>query len=299
MKTILEVNNINKKVGKKSLLSNISFSINSSDIVGLIGPNGAGKTTIMKSILSLLKIDSGEISINGQNINYTSHHGLHEIGALIENPSLYPYLTGMDHVRMYTHKRKNVSKETMHIINELNMGKFINLKVKKYSLGMKQKMGILIALLNNPKLVILDEPMNGLDPKSNVELRNLILSLSKKGVSFLISSHILSELEIIVNRVVIINHGKIINKSYVNDLLSIGNTYLNLKTSNNSKSILLLNNKDFKTTTSEDGTFQIKLIDKHSIEQIFQLLYRNNIKIIDFYKSGSTLESSLLKAIYN
>ncbi|WP_252898413.1 AAA family ATPase [Apilactobacillus ozensis] len=179
------------------------------------------------------------------------------------------------------------------------MGKFINLKVKKYSLGMKQKMGILIALLNNPKLVILDEPMNGLDPKSNVELRNLILSLSKKGVSFLISSHILSELEIIVNRVVIINHGKIINKSYVNDLLSIGNTYLNLKTSNNSKSILLLNNKDFKTTTSEDGTFQIKLIDKHSIEQIFQLLYRNNIKIIDFYKSGSTLESSLLKAIYN
>lgn len=196
MEPIISVRNVTKVIGQKKILNKISMDINKGEIVGLIGENGAGKTTLMKTILGLTNYNSG--SITGKYIK--SNH----TGALIENPALYPFLTGYENLKLFN---EGDNSSINQIVNELKMNDYINEKCKKYSLGMKQKMGIAMAFLNNPSLIILDEPMNGLDPKSIKEVRELIIKNASNGVSFLISSHILGELTKVADLLIIINKG--------------------------------------------------------------------------------------------
>ncbi|MDE1711121.1 MULTISPECIES: ABC transporter ATP-binding protein [Staphylococcaceae] len=206
---LLTLNEISKNIKSKKILKDVSFTLNSGDIIGLVGGNGAGKTTLMKVILGLSSYQSGTLK------SHTSNKS-NDIGALIENPGLYPFLTGFENMKLI-----NEDKDTSNIqqiVDKLEMNDFIHSKAKTYSLGMKQKLGIALALLNHPKLVILDEPMNGLDPKAVKNVRETIIDFKNQGVTFLISSHILSELVKVTDSILIIDKGKIIKETTMEEL---------------------------------------------------------------------------------
>lgn len=209
--------NINKKIKRKQVLKDITFSLEKGQIIGLVGGNGAGKTTLMKVILGLSNYQSGKFK---KHISTAQN----DIGALIEAPGLYPFLTGYDNMKLIDEDPDN--KNIDLIIKELKMEKFIHTKVKTYSLGMKQKLGIALAFLNHPQLVILDEPMNGLDPKAVKNVREAIISLREQGVTFLISSHILSELVKVTDSILIIDDGEIIKETTMDELNQSGESDL-------------------------------------------------------------------------
>ncbi|EJX16700.1 ABC transporter protein [Staphylococcus sp. OJ82] len=214
---LLSMENINKKIKRKHILKDITFSLEKGQIIGLVGGNGAGKTTLMKVILGLSSYQSGKFKKHlSSNKN--------DIGALIESPGLYPFLTGYDNMKLIDEDPDN--KNIDLIIKELKMEKFIHTKVKTYSLGMKQKLGIALAFLNHPQLVILDEPMNGLDPKAVKNVREAIISLREQGVTFLISSHILSELVKVTDSILIIDDGEIIKETTMDELNQSGESDL-------------------------------------------------------------------------
>ncbi|MGW7808438.1 ABC transporter ATP-binding protein [Staphylococcus xylosus] len=214
---LLSMENINKKIKRKHVLKDITFSLEKGQIIGLVGGNGAGKTTLMKVILGLSNYQSGKFK---KHISTAKN----DIGALIEAPGLYPFLTGYDNMKLIDEDPDN--KNIKLIIKELKMEKFIHTKVKTYSLGMKQKLGIALAFLNHPQLVILDEPMNGLDPKAVKNVREAIISLREQGVTFLISSHILSELVKVTDSILIIDDGEIIKETTMDELNQSGESDL-------------------------------------------------------------------------
>ncbi len=208
---VLEVKNLSKFFGKRQVLKNITFDIYEGDIVGLIGPNGAGKTTLIKTILSLYGMNSSSVKICGHDIKKELEEALSKTGSVIENPDMYQNISGRKNLQITA--LINDIKDTGYI-NE--MIKFVKLedriddKVKKYSLGMKQRLGLANALIKKPKLLILDEPTNGLDPMGIKELREILKKISQEeNMSILISSHILAEVENICDRILIIDEGKL------------------------------------------------------------------------------------------
>ncbi|WP_338216827.1 ABC transporter ATP-binding protein [Lacticaseibacillus salsurivasis] len=221
MGTILTVDHLDKSFGAKQVLHGVDFFVEEGHIVALVGPNGAGKSTIMKAILGLIPVDGGGIDIKGQPVSITSHQALRNVGALIEYPGIYPFLSGRQQLQLFANQHnKQTNVDT--IIKAMGMGKYIDRPAKSYSLGMKQKLGIAQALVNNPQLVILDEPMNGLDPQAVKDLRDLLRNLASHGTSFLISSHILSELEKLADDVLILNHGQIVKHATMKALEAAG-----------------------------------------------------------------------------
>ena len=214
----LQISNLSKKIRNKTILDDVSFTVKRGSITGLVGPNGAGKTTTMKAILGLIK-SHGRIRINGKEVNYLKHKELSKVGSLIENPGIYPSLTGLENLKMYGN-----NESITQMVNLLSMNEYINKKAKDYSLGMKQKLGIALAFVNKPDLVILDEPINALDPQAIMDFRKLIKTMNSKGITFLISSHILSELEKVMTDVVILNKGRVLLSDEVENLSKSGKT---------------------------------------------------------------------------
>lgn len=207
---VLTVEHLTKKIGNKTILEDVSLNLNRGHIIGLVGANGAGKTSLMKVILGYSNYQEGTFRII-ENKNKKSN-----VGALIENPGIYPFMSGYDNLKLLNETKNTHDIDT--IVSQLNMNDYIHNKAKTYSLGMKQKLGIAIAFLNQPQLIILDEPMNGLDPKAVRDVRELIVKKAKEGVTFLISSHILSELVKITNSILIINKGKLITETTEEEL---------------------------------------------------------------------------------
>ncbi|KRL37878.1 ABC transporter ATP-binding protein [Liquorilactobacillus uvarum] len=297
MDDILTVKNLNKSFGKNKVLKDVSFNVQPGKVVGLVGPNGAGKTTIMKAVLGLFDFQGGSILINGKGVSITKHQALSEVGALIEYPGIYPFLTGMQHLELFADDTSTDKADIQNVIDELNIGSYINRKAKAYSLGMKQKLGIALALLNNPKFVILDEPMNGLDPKATKELRNLILDLAKKGTTFLISSHILSELEKLVDEIVVIDNGKIIKQTSMEDLSDSNGNYLVLTTTNDTKAREILSAEG--VTLEKSDKLKIKKTSDDQLAGLIQLMSSHNINIVDVQHEQNDLETSLLDLLDN
>ena len=219
METIVKCENVNKKIGSKQILKDVSFEVNSGDILAFIGPNGAGKTTTIKLMLGLQKITSGNIYINGYDIKKNFVKAISKVGAIVENPDSYMYLSGYDNLKMAQNLYGRKDKAELEaIIKKIGLENRIHDKVSKYSLGMRQRLGIGLALLNHPNLLILDEPTNGLDPEGIRDLRNLLKSLAKEGMAIFVSSHNLAELESFCNKVVIIQNGVIIDSAKTKDL---------------------------------------------------------------------------------
>ena len=207
---VLTVEHLTKKIGNKTILEDVSLNLKRGQIIGLVGANGAGKTSLMKVILGYSSYQDGTFRII-ENKNKKSN-----VGALIENPGIYPFMSGYDNLKLLNETKNTHDIDT--IVSQLDMDDYIHNKAKTYSLGMKQKLGIAIAFLNQPQLIILDEPMNGLDPKAVRDVRELIVKKAQEGVTFLISSHILSELVKITNSIFIINKGKIVTETTEEEL---------------------------------------------------------------------------------
>lgn len=288
---ILEVKNLTKKIGKKEILKDVSFNIEPGDILGFIGPNGAGKTTTIKCILGLQKMTSGSIKINGYDIKNDFVKAIERVGCLVESPDVYMYLSGYDNLLIQGSLYKNLEEETLtRVIKLVGLEDRIHDKVSKYSLGMRERLGIAISLLNFPSLLILDEPTNGLDPEGIKELRELLKDLAKQGIAILISSHNLSELESFCNRVCIISKGKII----ANDSIS------KIKTSNDSKYLIKVNDvkkacKILPNNTKEIDNQYIEVIcDEEEIANAIISLVQNKVLIFEVAKATLSLEEAFM-----
>ncbi len=222
--TILEIKNLSKKSGSSYRVKNLSMSIPKSCVYGFLGPNGAGKTTTLKMILGLIKKDAGEIKMFGEDVSAKNLLALlHKTGSLIENPGGYPHLSGLENMQIIA-KLKGVNEsEIEKALKTVRLYEQKNKKLGAYSLGMKQRLGIAMALLGDPKFLILDEPSNGLDPAGIMEIRNLITSLPKeRDITVLISSHLLNEIEQMADYVGIIHKGQMLYQGKLSELESTG-----------------------------------------------------------------------------
>ena len=221
MENIVEIKELFKTIDKEEILSDINLQIAEGEIYGLLGPNGAGKTTLMKCMLSLLTITSGSIEIFGKNLQEHREEILSQVGSIIETPIFYEDRTAKEILEIHAqYMGKNITE--LDIISALKMVGLKNTtkKVKEFSLGMRQRLGLARAFLTKPRLLILDEPINGLDPVGIQEIRNLLLSLSKEyGITILISSHILSEISQIADKIGVIKNGSMIEQVYMKELI--------------------------------------------------------------------------------
>ncbi|WP_342430786.1 ABC transporter ATP-binding protein [Neobacillus sp. FSL H8-0543] len=221
-KTTLSVHNLRKVIGRKEIIKGISFELKEGEVFGFLGPNGAGKTTTIRMLVGLIKPTSGTIHIGGSNIVSDFEGAMKNLGCIVENPELYPYLSGYDNLLHFSRMLEGVDEGRMNEVTKLvGLTERIHDKVKTYSLGMRQRLGIAQALLGRPKVLILDEPTNGLDPAGIREMREFIRFLAlDEGLSVLVSSHLLSEIQLLCDRVAIISRGEIIRTDSVDHLLS-------------------------------------------------------------------------------
>ena len=289
---LLEVKNINKRYGKKMAMTDISFQVEAGRIVGLIGPNGAGKSTTMRAITGLMRYDSGSVMFDGQPITFSHHQALDKMGNLIEYPAIYPNLTALEHLKLYAMDTKTPADfQDLMRKTQIDGPNFGKRKAKQFSLGMKQRLGIAIALIRHPKLVILDEPMNGLDPQSVHDLRLLIRALADEGVAFLISSHLLDELQKLVDDVVIINNGKIIETATITAFFDQDQTRWLFDTSDNQAVVALITAKGW-TATAVDG--QIEIAGAETLQQVITAINQSGISITAIQTVTGNLERTLL-----
>ena len=208
---VLECKNIWKKIGNHVIIKDISFSLKEGDILGFIGKNGAGKTTTIKLLLGLQSLTGGTVTINGYDLKKNFSKAIANVGAIIENPDVYMYLTGYENLKLSAKLYKIKEERIKEVVKIVGLEKNIHEKVRKYSLGMRQRLGIAMSILHNPKILILDEPMNGLDPEGIKDLKELLIQLSQKEkMAIMISSHILSELESFCTRICILSDGIVI-----------------------------------------------------------------------------------------
>ncbi len=304
MSKVLELKNVTKIMGNRKIVDNVSFEINSGEIFGFLGPNGAGKTTTIKMITGLLKIDEGDILISSNDVKKNFEKALSQVGGIIENPEMYGYLTGRTNLEIYGRMHGNISKERINeVIKLVKLENRINDKVKKYSLGMRQRLGVAQALLHNPKLLILDEPTNGLDPMGIKELRDTLRHLAEKdGLAVLVSSHLLSEMELMCDRVGIIDNGKIIDIKTLKDIKKQNIESLityELEVSNYSLARKIIENDYSKI--SEEITVDFKenkiLIScsRDEIANVNKALIMENILVYTIKPINNTLEDEFVK----
>ena len=210
-KTILELKNVSKSFGKRKIIDDISLEVKEGEILGFLGPNGSGKTTTIKMILRLIDMDSGEITVNGFDNKKQFENAMECIGAIVENPDMYKYMSALDNLKLHARIRNISTRRINEVIELVGLKGRENDKVGKYSLGMKQRLGLALTLLHKPKILILDEPTNGLDPAGIKQLRDILKKIAhKKGVAVFVSSHILSEMQLMCDRVAFIDNVKVV-----------------------------------------------------------------------------------------
>ena len=293
MQTILECKNLCKDFGKKKILKNVSLKIEEGDILGFIGPNGAGKTTTIKLILGL----KGTVSINGYDIQKNFTNAIEKVGAIVENPDMYMYLSGYDNLKLVANLYKGITKERIEkVVKLVKLENRINDKVSKYSLGMRQRLGIAQAILHNPKLLILDEPTNGLDPEGIKEMRELLVKLAKEEkMAILISSHNLAELDNFCNKVCIIKNGEVIETSEISKIKNDERKTFRIFETNDSKMIeKLIKNIGLAFKTIDDKKIKIN-IDKDEVPDLIKCLVENDIKIYEVKEEEKTLEEAFFE----
>ncbi len=233
MSSIIKVNNLSKHFKEIKAVDDLSFSVEEGDVYGFLGQNGAGKSTTIRMLLTLIKPSAGEISIFNKNLSTHRSDILKQVGAVIEKPDLYKYLSAFDNLAIFA-KMSGIKAERKLLMEQLKMvglEERAGSKVKTFSQGMKQRLGIAVALVHNPQLIILDEPTNGLDPQGIADMRNLILHLSREmGKTIVVSSHLLSEIELVANRMLIIHKGKKIVEGNVAALLDPSKSLVQIET---------------------------------------------------------------------
>ena len=293
-KEILKCENLHKKIGKKEILKGISLELDEGDILGFIGPNGAGKTTTIKLILGLQSITYGKVFINDYDIERDFEKAIAKVGSIVENPDLYMYMSGYDNLKLIANLYKNIDKKRIdEVVNLVGLENRIHDKVSKYSLGMRQRLGVAQAILHKPTLLILDEPTNGLDPEGIKSMRELLVKLAKEEhMAILISSHNLAELESFCTKVCIIKNGEIIETSDIQDVKKeVSDGYFIFEVNDTKQAKLLLGDD----STIIDGSKIRVSAKKENVPDLVKKLVLQDIKIYSAVEDILTLEDAFLK----
>ncbi|EAF0862914.1 ABC transporter ATP-binding protein [Listeria monocytogenes] len=294
--TVLKLEHVTKKIGQKNIVHNISFDIHKGEVFGLLGPNGAGKTTIIRSIVGLIRRSEGTVFINGKNVDTEYKAAISEVGAIIENPEFYMYMSGWANLKQFARmSQKNITDEHIREIVELvKLTGAINQKVKTYSLGMRQRLGVAQALIHSPALLILDEPTNGLDPQGMAEFRTLIRDLATNGTSVLISSHLLSEIQQITDRFAIINKGVLTHIEKMSDLIENHVAAYKLKVSDPVATTTVLATLPVKLVAQNEDLFKIEVAHE-DVHLIARALIQANIDLLEMVPLQASLEERFLE----
>jgi len=297
---IIEVTNLVKHYGKFVALNGTSFDVFRGDVFGFLGPNGAGKSTTIRAILSLINLTSGQIKVFGKDINTSRNYILQHIGCIVEKPDFYNYLSAEKNLEIFARlSDSNVSQKKIY-----EMIEFVGLKgrektkLREFSHGMKQRLGIAQTLMHDPELIILDEPTTGLDPQGIIDIRNLILQLkNERNKTVLLSSHILSEIEMIANRMVIINKGKTIVQGPVIDLLNAQELIVSFSVDDSEKAKSLIHSSNLAINIDRiEGNDLFIHISREKIPGLNKLLCDNGIRVFSI-EAKRKLEDYFLKLI--
>lgn len=300
MESVIQINQLSKKYKGIETVSNVNMKINKGEIYGFLGPNGAGKTTIMKMILNLVKPSSGEIVVLNQPVLTTSYEYLKNIGSIIEYPVFYERLTAKKNLEFHCkyiglHDKRAID-EALEIVGLKDVG---NKKIHEFSLGMKQRLGIARAIVTKPEILILDEPINGLDPIGIKDIRELLLLLKEKyGITILISSHIVSEIESIADTIGIINHGKLLKEVKMEEIRKENVEYLEIKIDDMKKTTRVLEDKLGIKKYEIVGHNIIRVFEQEiSQSQINKELIMNEVVVYEIEKKQHNLEEYFLNLI--
>jgi ABC-type multidrug transport system ATPase subunit len=272
MSLIIEVNGLTKVFKEITAVDHLSFAVPKGEIYGFLGQNGAGKSTTIRMLLTLIQPTSGSISILGKDLAHHRNEILKQTGAIIEKPDLYKYLTALENISIMARLSglRPTKKELMVQLERVGLAERATSKVKTFSQGMKQRLGIACALVHNPQLIVLDEPTNGLDPQGIADVRNLILSLSKsEGKTVFVSSHLLSEIEVIADSMLIIDRGKKVAEGKVTELLNPSDTLVLLETDNDERT------KSFLSATQWSRLLQ------HKRKGIVLRMHRSEVSVLN------------------
>lgn len=290
---ILKCNGIYKDIHGKAIIKDVTFDIKEGEILGFIGPNGAGKTTTIKLILGLQKITKGNIQINGYDVEKNFEKAIQNVGSIVENPDLYMYMSGYANLKLVANLYESVDKKRIdEVVKLVGLENRIKDKVSKYSLGMRQRLGIAQAILHKPNLLILDEPTNGLDPEGIKQVRELIVKLSKEEkMAVMISSHNLSEIENVCNRICIIKNGVVVEESNLEDLKK--------ETSNNEYIMEVDKPNAIKEIIQKNVQINNNKVtieaEREEIPEIVNKLVENKIKLYSITENTLSLEDAFIK----
>ncbi|GGI16017.1 ABC transporter ATP-binding protein [Gottfriedia solisilvae] len=297
MNKVLKVENVSKIIKGKVLVDQISFEVNEGEVFGFLGPNGAGKTTTIRMLVGLISPTKGKIEVAGYQVKTHFKKAMEEIGCIVENPELYGYLTGWENLVQFARMLQITDELKINeVVKLVKLDERIHEKVRNYSLGMKQRLGIAQALLGDPKLLILDEPTNGLDPAGIRELREFIHMLVKQhNISVFISSHLLSEIEMICDRVGIINKGKMVRVSTVKELVEEAAERVEWKVSPlSSAQELLTKDSSIQDLVQKDDVIQCRM-SPEKIHDYIQLFMNESIQVNGVRTMSVTLEDLFME----
>ena len=295
-KPVLEVLGLKKRIGLKTIVEDISFDMHEGEIIGLLGPNGSGKTTIMRMLVGLTKTTKGEVYCFEKPLGLGKVKMLKEVGAMIETPEFYNYMSGWSNLKQMARVcGKKVSRARMkELVEFVGLSQVIRKKVKTYSLGMRQRLGLAQALLNDPKILILDEPVNGLDPQGVQDFRNKLKEIAATGVSILISSHLLDEIEKVSDRVIVIEKGRIIADDKLEHLVADETIKTLISTYDVEKAEVLIRELGIRYELTKEG-FIFENISREEKARVITYLVTNNVELDSVRELTASLEDRFLQ----
>ena len=295
-KPVLEVLGLKKRIGLKTIVEDISFDMHEGEIIGLLGPNGSGKTTIMRMLVGLTKTTKGEVYCFEKPLGLGKVKMLKEVGAMIETPEFYNYMSGWSNLKQMARVcGKKVSRARMkELVEFVGLSQVIRKKVKTYSLGMRQRLGLAQALLNDPKILILDEPANGLDPQGVQDFRNKLKEIAATGVSILISSHLLDEIEKVSDRVIVIEKGRIIADDKLDHLVADETVKTLISTYDVEKAEILVRELGIRYELTKEG-FIFENISREDKARVITYLVTNNVELDSICELTTSLEDRFLQ----
>jgi ABC-2 type transport system ATP-binding protein len=297
LETIIELKDVTKVIKGRTIIDHISFQVNKGEVFGFLGPNGAGKTTTIRMIVGLMAITSGDISIGGSSIKDKFEEAVRHVGAIVENPEMYKFLSGYQNLIHYARMTKGITKEKIDETVELvGLTDRIHDKVKTYSLGMRQRLGLAQCLLHDPEVLILDEPTNGLDPAGIREIRDYIRLLAReKNMAVIVSSHMLSEMEMMCDRIGIIQNGRLIDVQLVQEFVHGSEVTYEFEVIPGERALTIVqsNYPNVPTTLSRNGV-SVEL-SKKEIPQLVRLFVEADIQIFGVKEVAKTLEDRFLE----
>lgn len=293
---VLEVLGLKKRIGLKTIVEDISFDMHEGEIIGLLGPNGSGKTTIMRMLVGLTKTTKGEVYCFEKPLGLGKVKMLKEVGAMIETPEFYNYMSGWSNLKQMARVcGKKVSRARMkELVEFVGLSQVIRKKVKTYSLGMRQRLGLAQALLNDPKILILDEPVNGLDPQGVQDFRNKLKEIAATGVSILISSHLLDEIEKVSDRVIVIEKGRIIADDKLEHLVADETIKTLISTYDVEKAEVLIRELGIRYELTKEG-FIFENISREEKARVITYLVTNNVELDSVRELTTSLEDRFLQ----